>query len=121
MDIEKARRFCLSLPFSTESIEWPDSIGFSVGGKPFAEVFLGPSANRRITFRCSREQHSRLLGKRYIVPGIEPDREHWITLLRFDALDEGELKKLIRESHQLVFSSLPASVQQKLRGSLSTE
>jgi len=116
MNIESARRFCLSIPFTTELIQWPDALTFSVGGKPFTVVTLDPASSHRISFRCTPEQQAELVKKRDIIPCPDPERKHWISLLRFDAMEEKELKRLIRTSHQLVFSSLPPRLRKGLQG-----
>ena len=40
MDIEKLRRYCLSLPHATEGIQWGSDLLFRIGGKMFAVVAL---------------------------------------------------------------------------------
>jgi predicted DNA-binding protein (MmcQ/YjbR family) len=42
-------------------------------------------------------------------------RYHWVALERFDALGEPELKSLIEDSYQMVFSKLPPKIKSQLK------
>lgn len=43
MDIEWIRRYCLSLPHTTEQIQWGNDLVFKIEGKMFAVVVLEPA------------------------------------------------------------------------------
>lgn len=116
MNIESARRFCLSLPFVTEEIKWDEDLTFSVGRKMFAVIAMNPGVDQRISFKCTAEKYSELIECPNILPAPYLARFNWVSLLRFDALEEREIKALIRRSHRLVFSRLPKKVQLELQG-----
>ena len=43
--LEWLRRYCLSFPYATETIQWGEHLVFKVAGKVFAIAALEPSEN----------------------------------------------------------------------------
>jgi predicted DNA-binding protein (MmcQ/YjbR family) len=113
MDIERLRRFCLSLPHTTEGVQWDNDLLFRVGGKMFAVASLDVTPTR-VSFKCTPEKFAELIELEDITPAAYMARNHWVTLHRLDALDEGETKELIRESYSMVWSKLTKKLQKEL-------
>ena len=40
MDVEQIRKFCLSMPYATEKVQWGNDLVFKIGEKMFAVVGL---------------------------------------------------------------------------------
>jgi len=43
MNIEWVRRYCISLPHATETVQWGANLVFKIGGKVFAVLALEPA------------------------------------------------------------------------------
>jgi predicted DNA-binding protein (MmcQ/YjbR family) len=102
--LESIREYCLSLPDVTEKIQWQDVLLFCVGGKIFLMVSLNPAAEDRICFKCDPAE---LLEREGARPAAYVGRFQWIGLSDFNVVAAGELRELIRASHELVRAKLP--------------
>jgi len=118
MDIEGLRRFCLSLPYATEGVQWDNDLLFRVGGKMFAVASLDVTPTR-VSFKCTPEKFAELIEQEDITPAAYMARIHWVTLHRLDALDEHETESLIRESYEMVWAKLTKKLRKELEESES--
>lgn len=113
MNIDWIRKYCLSLPHTTEKIQWQDDLVFKVGGKMFAVVVLEP-ATVWMSFKCSAEEFAELT----ILPGVIPApylaRAQWVALTEESALPVSEIKRLLLQAHDLVWAKLPRKTQEEL-------
>jgi len=115
MDIESLRTYCLSFPHATEDIQWGNDLLFRIGGKIFAGVGLeNPTGG--LSFKCSPEKFAELTEIEGVDPAPYTARHHWVMLRRFDALDAGEIKALIRESYRMVYEKLPKKGKAQFAG-----
>src|SRR5512147_1220981 len=112
MDIEWIRRFCLSLPHTTEKIQWGNDLVFKIEGKMFAVVVLEP-APVWMSFKCSPEDFAELTEREGIRPAPYMARAQWVALATPDTLTPAELQQFVRRSYDLVFAKLPKKVQVK--------
>ena len=107
MNVDWLRRYCLSLPHTTESSPFgPDDLVFKVGGKMYAVVVLVP-APVCMSFKCTPEEFADLVERPGIIPAPYSARYHWVALESEDALPRAEIKRLILQSYDLVFAKLP--------------
>jgi predicted DNA-binding protein (MmcQ/YjbR family) len=113
MDIDRLRRYCLSLPHTTEQIQWEDHLVFKVGGKMYAMASLEPGPTW-LFFKCSVEEFAELAEQPGIIPAPYLARAHWVALTSHDALSRAELERRLRRSHELVFSKLPRKTRELL-------
>lgn len=118
MDIEWVRGHCLSLPYTTEQVQWGDDLVFKVGGKMFAVAPLEPR-DLWLSFKCGEEEFSELIERAGIIPAPYLARAKWVALESDDALSRGEIERLLRAAHDLVFAKLPKKLQEKLNGQAS--
>ena len=114
MNIEQLRKYCLSLPHTTEDVKWGNDLCFSIGGKMYCVV--GTDTDSRISFKCTPEVFPELVEREGIIPAPYMARFHWVSLEKAHTMDRGEMQSLIANSYKLVFDKLPA----KLRLSLGT-
>jgi len=114
MNFESIRQYCLSFPYATEDIQWKTSLLFRVGGKIFVSLSLDRNANEKLSFKCHPEIYFDLIKCDGIKPAPYVARYHWVALERFDALSEPELKSLIEDSYELVFTKLPKKAKSQL-------
>jgi len=113
MDIDSIRSYCLSFPHATEDIQWGDDLLFRIAGKIFAATGLNPTSARRLSFKCTPEKFTELIEREGIIPAPYAARYHWVST-ELDALEETELKGLIRHSYDMVLSKLPKKARLQL-------
>src|SRR6266481_5746691 len=109
MAIDWIRKYCLSLPHSTETVQWGNDLVFKVGAKMFAVVALEPSAVC-MSFKCTPEEFAELTERPGIIPAPYLARYFWVGLESQDALSITELKRLLRDSYEMVKAGLPKKV-----------
>lgn len=114
MTIEWVRKFCLSLPHATETVQWGDNLVFKVAGKIFTIAALEP-AEHWLSFKCSPEVFAELCEHEDIVPAPYLARAQWVALRTHDALPAGELKRLLREAYDQVVAKLPRRTRESLQ------
>ena len=114
MDAESVRKFCLSLPYVTEDVQWENDLLFRIGNKMFAVVALDGTTDHRMSFKCTPEVFAELTERGGIVPAPYVARYHWVALERFDALPERELKELLRNAYRLILEKLPRKSRAQL-------
>ena len=113
MDIAWVRRYCLSLPHATESLQWGADLVFKIGGKMFAVLVTEP-AKVWLSFKCTPEEFADLTERPGIIPAPYSARYYWVALETEDALTPAEIKKLLRNSHDLVLQNLPKKAKAAL-------
>src|SRR5215470_7149404 len=114
MDIEWVREYCLSLPHTTETVQWGNDLVFKVGGKMYAVTALEP-APVWLSLKCTPEDFAELTQRHGVIPAPYMARASWIALENEDVLQVAEIKRLLRQSYGLVLARLP----QKTRAALS--
>ena len=113
MDLTWLRRYCLSLPHATEQVQWGSDLIFKIGGKIFAGAPTEPS-RICLSFKCTVEEFAELIERPGIIPAPYCARYHWVALETEDALSRAELKRLLRQSYDLVFAGLRKKLQKEL-------
>ncbi len=113
MDNEWVRKFCLSLPHTTETVQWGDNLVFKVGGKIWAVLALEP-ADHWISFKCSAEDFTDLIERPGIIPAPYLARAQWVALETDDAMTPAEVLASLRKAHELIFSALPKKTRTAL-------
>ena len=113
MGIDWVRRYCMSLPQATESVQWANDLVFKIGGKMFAVLALEPG-NIWLSFKCSPEIFTELVERPGVIPAPYLARYSWVALETEDTLSASETKQMLHASYELVFQKLP----QKVRASI---
>lgn len=120
MNIEQVREYTLSLCGVTEDQPFgDDNVTFRVEGKIFLCLWLGGGTYDKWDgaprFACKlaperndelREHHNA------ITPAFHWNKKHWSDVY-YTLLDTALVEALIRESHQLIISTLPKAVRAK--------
>jgi predicted DNA-binding protein (MmcQ/YjbR family) len=114
MDVEWLRKVCLSLPNTTEQIQWGNDLLFKVHGKMFAVTPLEP-APVCLSFKCTDEAFAELTERPNIIPAPYLARAKWVALEKHDALDRAELAELLRTSYELVLARLPKKLRESAK------
>jgi predicted DNA-binding protein (MmcQ/YjbR family) len=113
MNIDWVRRYCLSMPHATESVQWGNDLVFKIAGKMFAVVVLEPS-KVCMAFKCTPEEFAELVERPGIIPAPYSARYYWVALETEDALTQSELKRLLRRSYDMVVEKLPKKARAAL-------
>jgi predicted DNA-binding protein (MmcQ/YjbR family) len=113
MDVETVRRYCLSLPHATEGMQWGDNLLFRIAGKMFTIIALDRTPNS-MAFKCTPENFAELTEREGIIPAPYMARNNWVMLESLDALPRAELKRLIRDSYDMVAAKLSKKVRSEL-------
>ncbi len=114
MDIEEVRAYCLLFPHVTENVQWGNDLVFKIAGKMFAVTVLEGASKYCLSFKCTEERFAELIEEDGIDPAPYSARYHWVALQRFDVLSEKELRALLRNSYDLVFTKLPRKTRAEL-------
>lgn len=113
--VEWVRKFCLSLPNTTEKVRWEHNLLFCVGEKMYCIANLEPSVSpTRISFKCTPEKFAELVEREGVIPAPYMARIFWVSLTELDALRRQEIEELIREAYQIVREKLPKKVLAQL-------
>ena len=115
MSLDWIRAHCLSLPHTTEQMQWGDDLVFKIGGKMYAVMPVVP-APVKMSFKCTPEEFAELRERPGIIPAPYMARAQWVALESFDALPRSEIKQLLSKSYELVLAKLPKKAQAKLTG-----
>ena len=113
MNIEKLRKFCLSMPGTTEDIKWGADLCFCVGEKMFC-VTGADSSSGGVSIKCTPEKFDELIEREGIDPAAYVGRYKWVHIADLDAVTPNELRDLIAQSYRLVFDKLPPKVKKTL-------
>src|SRR5437870_219103 len=74
MNIDWVRQYCLSLPHTTETVQWGDDLVFKIAGKMYAVAALEPG-DHWLSFKCTPEEFARLVEMEGIIPAPYLARE----------------------------------------------
>jgi predicted DNA-binding protein (MmcQ/YjbR family) len=110
MNQEIVREYCLALPYATEDVKWQKDLCFCIGNKMFAVVPLDGDGPHKLSFKCTPEEFAELTELPGIVPAPYAARYHWIALERLDVVKAAELKRLLKDSYEMVKAKLPKKV-----------
>ena len=113
MDIDWVRRYCLTLPHTTETVQWGSDLVFKIAGKMYTVAALEPG-DHWLSFKCTPEDFDNLVEREGIIPAPYMARAHWVSLETENALVPAEIRKLIRQSYGLVIARLPKKTQASL-------
>ncbi len=68
-----------------------------------------------LSFKCTDEEFSSLVDQPGIIPAPYLARAKWVALETEQALRPSEIKRLLRQSYDVVFSKLPKKTREALR------
>jgi predicted DNA-binding protein (MmcQ/YjbR family) len=114
MNLEKIREYCLSLPHATEEVLWQKDLVFKIGGKMFAVIGLDAGPESQFSFKCAPEEFAELTELNGIIPAPYAARYHWVAVQKPGALKQAEIKRLIKDSYEMVKEKLPKKTKAQL-------
>lgn len=116
----KAHSTCKALPGAAYDVKWGKDECYSVGGKMFAVIGPGGAhggpkpATWSIGFKVDDHRFLELTDREGIIPAPYMAKHKWVLVQDPKALDDAELKELIKRSHALIVSKLPKKLQSQL-------
>ncbi len=113
MNVDWVRAHCMALPHTTEEVLWGDDLVFKIGSKMYAAAVMVPH-KIALSFKCTPEAFAELVERPGIIPAPYSARMHWVALEREEALPRAEIKRLIRQSYDLVIAKLAKKTQAEL-------
>lgn len=114
MSVHWVRRYCLSLPHTTEKVQWGNDLVFKVGEKMYALVALEP-AGVWLCFKCSPEDFADLTERPGVIPAPYLARARWVALENEDALPVEETKRMLKRAYETVFARLPEKTKARFQ------
>lgn len=116
MDVIELRTYCLSKPFTDESLPFDDTtLVFKVMGKMFALLSLDEPEFPSINLKCDpdlalelREQHP------CVIPGYHMNKQLWKTVIINGSVNDQQIKDWIDHSYSEVVKKLPKKLQQQV-------
>jgi predicted DNA-binding protein (MmcQ/YjbR family) len=112
-EVEWVRKHCLSLPHTTEQVQWGDNLVFKIGGKMYAVLPLEP-VTVWISFKCAEEAFAELAEREGIIPAPYLARARWVAVESKSALSPAEIKRLLSTAYEIVLAGLPKRTQAAL-------
>jgi predicted DNA-binding protein (MmcQ/YjbR family) len=103
MDLAQFREYCLSKSHATESTPFgPEVVVFKIGGKMFALAALD-EVPTRVNLKCDPDLALDLRDRyEQVTPGYHMNKKHWNTVEIESGIPDGELRKMIDHSYDLV-------------------
>ncbi|WP_341503228.1 MmcQ/YjbR family DNA-binding protein [Gallaecimonas sp. GXIMD4217] len=126
MDRDAARAHLLGLPEAVEDHPFgPDVAVFKVGGKMFATLALGKGNEKGtdgkmaghwcMNLKCEPNQADMLRSHfPAIIPGYHMSKSHWNTVILDGSIPEGEVRRLMEQSYDLIVASLRKAERERL-------
>jgi predicted DNA-binding protein (MmcQ/YjbR family) len=113
MDIEWIRRYCLSLPHTTEDVQW-ESLLFRIAGKIYGLANLEDGGATVLAFKCTPEEFTELVEMEGVIQAPYFARNQWVALTHINALPKAEIRLRLARSYELVKSKLPKKTRDAL-------
>jgi len=112
MNVEELREYCLSKPHSTEGFPFDEhTLVFKVHGKMFA--LCGLKEASYVNLKCDPERAIQLRAEyQEITPGYHMSKKHWNSVSIIGFLSDEMIKKLVDDSYQLIWKSLPKKLRE---------
>ena len=108
MTLARLRDLCMSLPGTTEQIQWGKDLVFKVGGKMFCVANTDPAGHEiAMSFKCDPQTFAELCEREGIKPAPYLARAQWVGVEHFDTLSDRELKPLVTRAHEIISTKLP--------------
>ena len=110
MDLAQFREYCLGKADAIEDLPFgPDVLVFKVGGKMFALAALDEMPTT-VNLKCDPDLALDLRDRyEQVTPGYHMNKKHWNTVEIETGIPDGDLRKMIDHSYDLVANSLPKS------------
>ena len=110
--VAKVKAFCLSLPGATHDVKWGKDHCYSIGGKMFAVV--GPDGS--MSFKVDDDRFLELTDREGMIAAPYMAKHKWVLVQDLKKADEGEVRELVKRSHELILGKLSKKAQREIAG-----
>lgn len=119
MDIADLRDYCLSLPFTEETMPFDDdTLVFKVGGKMYA--YTGISDFLWVGVKCAPEEKARLMEEcPYAGHASHMSKRHWLGIDLTGDVPAAFLREKILGSYRLVIENMPLRQRTELLAAIA--
>ncbi len=104
MDREDIRKYCTSLKAVTEDIKWGNDLCFTIGGKMFCVMYLGPEFS--LSFKVNDDVFDELTDREHIIPAPYMARNKWIQVKNPAVFNATEWKSYLLNAYRLISAKL---------------
>jgi predicted DNA-binding protein (MmcQ/YjbR family) len=114
--LEIIETIALDCPFATKDfkVEW-EATRYQVGNKLFAMIGTNKTDNVILTVKTEPSKVEQWIEMYpFVTPGYYMNKRHWISFLLEQDVPIKLLEEILKESYQLVFSSLSRKVKSTL-------
>lgn len=107
--------YCKGLAGATEDYPFgPDPLVMKVGGKMFALIGTNGSVDN-LSLKCEPHMAELLrMEHEAVKPGYHLSKKHWNTVTMDGSIPAGDIREMIRHSHELVFKGLTKAQRAEL-------
>lgn len=112
MNTESLRDYCLSLPFSAESIKWTNTLVFTIEAKMFCVCSL--DAPFSFSVKVPDEIFDEIVLQHAFRPAPYLARAKWVQIIFPESLNRLRIEFLVHQSYQLVKTSLSKKLKTQL-------
>ncbi len=112
MNIEQLRKLCLSLPNTTEDVNWENDLCFLIGEKMFCVTGLKGSFSA--SFKVNDEIFNELTEMDGIIRAPYLARYKWVLVENSSALTKKEWIHYVSESYEMIKLKLPKKILAQL-------
>ncbi|MFI5298724.1 MAG: MmcQ/YjbR family DNA-binding protein [Polyangiales bacterium] len=109
------RDHCLTLPHTTEQVQWGEHIVMKIFGKIYA-VMSTNADDAALSIKADPELFGDLIERPGVRPAPHLQRAKWIRIEPPHDLRRVEIEALITTSHTLVYAGLPKKVRDVAEG-----
>ena len=114
MTLDQLRTYCSTLPHVTEDVKWGNDLCFLIAEKMFCVASLDPKEGNRVSFKCTPKDFAEFIERDGIIPAPYMARNHWVSVEKWSALRDAEIKEAVAKSYELVKAKLPKKLQRML-------
>jgi predicted DNA-binding protein (MmcQ/YjbR family) len=80
----------------------------------FAVIGLDAGPASQFSFKCAPEEFAELTELDGVIPAPYAARYHWVAVQKLGALNQAEIKRLIKDSYEMVKAKLPKKTKAQL-------
>jgi predicted DNA-binding protein (MmcQ/YjbR family) len=114
MQIDFVRSFCLSLPHTTEQVQWGAHLVFKIDGRKMYAIGALEPSKYILSLKVAPETFDELIERGGMAQAPYCAKRQWIALEPEHPLSASELAGLLRSAYDLIFANLPKKVQAQL-------
>lgn len=119
MDAERIRAYLLTLPHTTETMQWGANLVFwvgdkAIGGKMFTILNLNEESRSVISYSAGPERYADLLEIEGIFPAPYMARIHWVSVERWNVFRPAEWEQQLQQAHAITLAKLPPKTRAAL-------